>query len=63
MRFCPGTDLQSAQLTVENVLNCLEFRAQDVGMLSHVLYHAVDILEETHVAELIHFIMTDSLNL
>jgi hypothetical protein len=32
-------------------------------MLSHVLYHAVDILEETHVAELIHFIMTDSLNL
>ena len=63
MRFCPGTDLQSAQLTVENILNCLEFRAQDVGMLSHVLYHAVDILEETHVAELIHFIMTDSLNL
>ena len=32
-------------------------------MLSHVLYHAMDILEETHVAELIHFIMTDSLNL
>lgn len=31
-------------------------------MLSHVLYHAPwDILEETHVAELIHFIMTDSL--
>ena len=32
-------------------------------MLSHVLYHAVDILEETHVAELVQLVMADSLNL
>ena len=31
-------------------------------MLSHMLYHAVDILEETHMTQLIHLIMTDSLN-
>ena len=62
MRFCPGTDLQSAQLAVENILNCLEFRAQDVGMLSHVLYHAVDILEETHMTQLVQLVMTDGLD-
>ena len=59
--LCPPADSQSFQLTLQYLLHCLKFWPDDVCVLSHMLYHAVDILKETGMAQLVYLIMANGL--
>lgn len=63
LRTGPGTDSKAAQFSLQNLDYGFELRSHDVCMLSHVLHHAVDISEETHVTQLVYLVMADGLDL
>ena len=44
-----------------HVDDSLKLRSHDIGVFLHVLYDSVNILEESHMAELIYLVMTDRL--
>ena len=58
----PCSDTCSADLFLQGVFHCLKFRTKDFRVFSHVLMHTFNILEETHVSQLVDLIMTDSLD-
>ena len=61
--FCPCANLKTGEILVENLLNCLEFRTEDLGVFMHMQDHSIDITEETHMSELVHLIVSDGLDL
>ena len=62
-RLDPRADLQSAQFSLEDVNDCLEFRPHDIRMFFHMLHNAVYIFEKAHMTELIHLVVSDRLEL
>ena len=62
LRLGPSADAETAEFALQNLLDHLELRTQDIRVLSHVLDHAVDILEEADVAQLVHLVVTYGLD-
>ena len=61
-RFCPGTDLQTTQFSVQNLPYFFKLRTQDIRMFSHMCIHSLHIFKESYMTQLIQFIVTDSLH-
>ena len=57
----PAADAEAAQLLLEDILYHFELGANDLRMLPHVLHHAVDVLEEAYMPQLIHLVVADGL--
>ena len=57
----PGSDLQSAQLSGQDLVHRLKSGTKDRGLFSHMGLDAVQILEETDMAQLIDLIVADHL--
>ena len=59
----PAADAQAAQLLLQSILDDLKLGAEDIGVAAHMLHHAVDVLEEADVPQLIHLVVADGLDL
>ena len=57
----PLADTKTAQLSFQNLFYSFKLRTDDIGMFSHMLYHSVNILEETYMTQLVYFVMADGL--
>ena len=58
----PFCNAKSAKLLFQDLLDRFKLRTQDVCVLSHVLHKAVNVLEETDVAQLVDLVVADRLN-
>jgi len=63
LRLGPASDAKAAQLTLQGINDCLKLRTEDVSVLAHMLYHAVDIFEIADMAQLVYLVVTDGLEL
>ena len=59
--FGPLTDAKTAKFSFQDLFYCFKFWTDDIGMFSHMLYHSVNILEETYMTQLVYFVMADGL--
>ncbi len=62
-RIDPGADTARADLLREQLLEHLEFRADDVRVLCHMRIDAINILEIPRMAQLLDLVETDGLDL
>ena len=58
----PGSDPQPVQLVGKDLVDCLKLGSHNVRMKSHMLHHAVDSSEESHMTQLIYLVMADGLD-
>ena len=60
-RVCPCAHAQSAKISFQGAGDDLELGTDDVGVLSHMLNHAVDVAEESDMSELVDLVVADGL--
>ena len=63
LRSGPFADAQSSQLFIQDLDYRFKLGTKDICMLSHMLHHAVNVLKETYMAQLIYLVVSDGLDL
>ena len=63
VRLSPFSYSKTIKLFGKNLFNHFKLWSDDIRMLTHMLYHTMNILEETYMTELVNLIVSDSLML